>query len=65
MTETEKLTFLLDELQKLEREGHDLIADDDGYLRWHVSGCHGCLANSILSRLFEYEMTGVVPERDY
>lgn len=64
MTETEKLKYLLEELQELERDGHDLVADEDGYLRWHTDGCHGCLANSILSRLFEYEMTGVLPERE-
>lgn len=62
MTETEKLNYLLDELRTLEREGHDLVADEDGYLRWHTDGCHGCLANDILTRLFEIEITGTIDD---
>lgn len=64
MTEAEKLNYLLDELRELERDGHDLVADEEGYLRWHTDACHGCLANDILTRLFEYEITGAFPERE-
>jgi hypothetical protein len=56
MTDSEKLVMLMEELIELERTGHDLLPDADGYLTLHVDGCHGCLANDILTRLFEAEM---------